>query len=72
VIDASFSFVVSFAIFGVPPLGLAAQLRFFVDPDHLQYREVWAAAGTWNDAFAVSPSDLLSATGGAVVDLRCG
>jgi len=23
----------------------------FVDPDLLQYEEVWAAAGTWNDNF---------------------
>ncbi|NBO34281.1 MAG: YbaK/EbsC family protein, partial [Actinobacteria bacterium] len=24
-------------------------MRVFVDPDLLQYDEVWAAAGTWND-----------------------
>ncbi|NBR76545.1 MAG: YbaK/EbsC family protein, partial [Actinobacteria bacterium] len=23
-------------------------MRVFVDPDLLQYDEVWAAAGTWN------------------------
>jgi len=32
----------------VPPFGHSTQLRVFVDPDLLQYDEVWAAAGTWN------------------------
>lgn len=55
---------------GVPPLGLATQMRIFIDPDLMQYDEVWAAAGTWNDVFAVSPRELATATGGVVVDLR--
>lgn len=59
-----------FPIGGVPPLGLATQLRVFIDPDLLQYDEVWAAAGTWNDVFAVSPRELATATAGVVVDLR--
>ena len=29
---------------GVPPFGHSTQLRVFVDPDLLQYDEVWAAA----------------------------
>lgn len=57
---------------GVPPLGLATQLRIFIDPDLLQYDEVWAAAGTWNDVFAVRPEVLARVTGGLVVDLRRG
>ena len=59
-----------YPIGGVPPLGLATQLRIFIDPDLMQYDEVWAAAGTWNDVFAVSPRELATATGGVVVDLR--
>ena len=59
-----------YAIGGVPPLGLATQLRIFIDPDLMQYDEVWAAAGTWNDVFAVSPRELATATAGVVVDLR--
>ena len=59
-----------FPIGGVPPLGLATQLRIFIDPDLTQYDEVWAAAGTWNDVFAVSPRELATATAGVVVDLR--
>jgi len=54
----------------VPPLGLATQLRVFIDPDLLQYDEVWAAAGTWNDVFAVAPAILARVTDGVVVELR--
>ena len=59
-----------FPIGGVPPLGLATQMRSFIDPGLMQYDEVWAPAGTWNDVFAVSPRELATATGGVVVDLR--
>jgi prolyl-tRNA editing enzyme YbaK/EbsC (Cys-tRNA(Pro) deacylase) len=55
---------------GVPPLGLATQMRVFIDPDLLQYDEVWAAAGTWNDVFAINPASLAQVCGGVVVDLR--
>jgi Cys-tRNA(Pro) deacylase len=61
-----------FPIGGVPPLGLATQLRIFVDPDLLQYVEVWAAAGTWHDVFAIDPHDLQRVTSGVVVDLKRG
>jgi putative acetyltransferase len=47
-------------------------LRVFVDPDLLQYDEVWAAAGTWNDVFPITPNDLVRASGGAVTDLKRG
>jgi prolyl-tRNA editing enzyme YbaK/EbsC (Cys-tRNA(Pro) deacylase) len=42
----------------------------FVDPDLLQYDEVWAAAGTWNDVFPIDPAQLVSVIGGLVVDLK--
>jgi len=54
---------------GVPPFGHATQLRVFVDPDLLQYDEVWAAAGTWNDNFGANPNDIVRVAGG-VVDVR--
>ncbi|MFM8645601.1 MAG: hypothetical protein ACKODN_10445 [Actinomycetota bacterium] len=31
----------------MPPFGHSATLRIFIDPDLLQFDEVWAAAGTW-------------------------
>ncbi len=61
-----------FPIGGVPPFGHTTQLRVFVDPDLLQYDEVWAAAGTWNDNFAIEPNELVRVSGGVVTDLRRG
>ena len=55
---------------GVPPLGLATHLRVFIDPDLLQYDKVWAAAGTWNDMFAIEPGALQRAINGVVSDLK--
>ena len=59
-----------YPIGGVPPFGHSTQLRVFVDPDLLQYDEVWAAAGTWNDNFGASPSDIVRVAGGVVTDLK--
>ena len=61
-----------FPIGGVPPFGHSTQLRVFVDPDLLQYDEVWAAAGTWNDVFGASPADIVRVAGGVVTDLKRG
>ena len=55
---------------GVPPFGHATQLRVFVDPDLLQYDEVWAAAGTWNDNFGANPNDIVRVAGGVITDLE--
>jgi Cys-tRNA(Pro) deacylase len=59
-----------FPIGGVPPFGHSTQLRVFVDPDLLQYDEVWAAAGTWHDVFAINSQALQIVTNGVVVDLK--
>ena len=59
-----------FPIGGVPPFGHSTQLRVFVDPDLLQYDEVWAAAGTWNDVFGAAPADIVRVAGGVVTDLK--
>ena len=59
-----------FPIGGVPPFGHATPLRIFIDPDLLQYHEVWAAAGTWHDVFGIEPHKLVEASGGAVTDLK--
>jgi len=61
-----------YPIGGVPPFGHSTQLRVFVDPDLLQYDEVWAAAGTWNDNFGAAPADIVRVAGGVVTDLKRG
>lgn len=59
-----------FPIGGVPPFGHATHLPVFVDPDLLQWPEVWAAAGTWNDVFGIEPHRLVEASEGVITDLK--
>ena len=54
----------------MPPFGHTIQLRIFIDSDLVQYDEVWAVAGTWNDNFAIAPNDLVRASGAVVTDLK--
>lgn len=61
-----------YPIGGVPPFGHAEPLRVFIDPDLLAYDEVWAAAGTWHDVFAIAPDRLVQASAGVVTDLKRG
>ncbi|MCU0259572.1 MAG: YbaK/EbsC family protein [Ilumatobacteraceae bacterium] len=61
-----------YPIGGVPPFGHATHLRVFIDPDLLQYDEVWAAAGTWHDVFAIEPNRLVEASEGVITDLKRG
>ena len=56
----------------MPPFGFLRPLRVFIDPDPLQYDEVWAAAGTCNDVFGVELHKLVEASGGVVTDLKRG
>ncbi len=61
-----------FPIGGVPPFGHTTHLQVFIDPDLLQYDEVWAAAGTWHDVFGIEPHKLVEASEGLVTDLKRG
>lgn len=58
-----------YAIGGVPPVGFPQPIETWIDRDLLQYKEVWAAAGTRFTVFAVDPSTLPMITGGAVVQI---
>jgi prolyl-tRNA editing enzyme YbaK/EbsC (Cys-tRNA(Pro) deacylase) len=58
-----------FAIGGVPPVGHAEALDTLIDVDLLKYAEIWAAAGTPNAVFCLSPADLERVTGGRVVEI---
>ncbi len=59
-----------FAIGGVPPLGHDRPLVTLIDEDLLAFEEVWAAAGTPNAVFRLSPKDLGDLTGGRIGDLK--
>ena len=58
-----------FAIGGVPPFGHIAGTAVLVDRDLATHDVVWAAAGLPYAVFAISPADLVRASGGTVVDL---
>lgn len=58
-----------YAIGGVPPIGHATTVPTYCDAALQQYELVWAAAGTPNTVFAITPSDLIRITGARVVEL---
>ena len=59
-----------YAIGGVPPVGHAVTLATYVDEDLLQYQELWAAAGTPNALFSLTPEELCLITSGKVVSIK--
>lgn len=58
-----------YAIGGVPPVGHSERLETFIDEDLLQQAEIWAAAGTPNAVFRLTPGDLVRMTGGRLVKI---
>jgi Cys-tRNA(Pro) deacylase len=58
-----------YAIGGVPPLGHLTTLPTYLDADLRPYARVWAAAGTPNAVFPITPADLERITGARVVNL---
>jgi Cys-tRNA(Pro) deacylase len=59
-----------FAIGGVPPIGHPDQLDTYIDEDLMEYSEIWAAAGTPNALFKLTPGDLQSMTHGKVKKVK--
>lgn len=59
-----------FVIGGVPPVGHSEKMEIFIDEDLLKYEEIWAAAGTPNAVFKLTPSELIKMTGGQVISVK--
>jgi prolyl-tRNA editing enzyme YbaK/EbsC (Cys-tRNA(Pro) deacylase) len=59
-----------FVIGGVAPIGHLEKLEIFIDEDLFQYGEIWAAAGSPNAVFQLTPSDLVQMTGGRVISIK--
>ena len=55
-----------FAIGGVPPVGHRTESMIFIDENLLAFDTIWAAAGTPNAVFRLSPDALVELTGGTV------
>jgi len=59
-----------FVIGGIPPLGHIQELPTFLDEDLFQYQIIWAAAGTPNAVFELTPTQLAELAGGEVADIK--
>ena len=62
--------VTGFVIGGVPPMAHAQELKVFIDEDLMAQGTIWAAAGTPNSMFPLTPALLLRLTGGQVADVK--
>ena len=58
-----------FAIGGVPPVGHATAPAVLLDRDLEAFETIWAAAGTPNAVFRLTPVDLARLTGAAFADV---
>lgn len=62
--------ITGYAIGGIPPLGHDTPLATFFDRDLLAHASVWAAAGTPESVFEVTPAALSEAVKAAVIEVR--
>lgn len=58
-----------YAIGGVAPVGHASAPSVLLDADLRQYETIWAAAGTPNAVFRLTPADLERLTGAEFADV---
>jgi prolyl-tRNA editing enzyme YbaK/EbsC (Cys-tRNA(Pro) deacylase) len=56
-----------FAIGGVPPVGHKQQPITLIEESLMRFSEIWAAAGTPNSVFRLTPAELVELTGGRTV-----
>jgi prolyl-tRNA editing enzyme YbaK/EbsC (Cys-tRNA(Pro) deacylase) len=57
------------AVGGVPPFGHISAPLTFLDRDLGRYEKIWAAGGSPNAVFALTPADLVRLTGAGFVDV---
>lgn len=62
--------VTGFAIGGVPPIGHLQPMETYIDEDLLLYSEIWAAAGTPNSLFKLTPQELEKMTAGRIINVK--
>ncbi|HEY0184652.1 MAG TPA: YbaK/EbsC family protein [Rhodopila sp.] len=58
-----------FAVGGVPPVGHATTPVTFLDQDLQRFPTIWAAAGSPNAVFALTPAELARLTGAGFADV---
>jgi prolyl-tRNA editing enzyme YbaK/EbsC (Cys-tRNA(Pro) deacylase) len=57
------------AVGGVPPVGHVSTPVIFLDRDLALFETIWAAAGSPNAVFAMTPADLVRLTGAEFADI---
>jgi len=62
--------VTGYAIGGIPPIGHTNEIDTYIDQDLMQYDEIWAAAGTPNAVFRLSPQELEQMTRGKIISIK--
>jgi prolyl-tRNA editing enzyme YbaK/EbsC (Cys-tRNA(Pro) deacylase) len=62
--------VTGFAIGGVPPIAHAQPMETYLDEDLMTYATIWAAAGTPNSLFELTPAALKAITNGRVIQVK--
>lgn len=58
-----------FEVGGVPPVGHVQAIHTLIDRSLSRFETVWAAAGTGHAVFPIAYQDLVTITGGEVLDL---
>ena len=59
-----------FAIGGTPPFGHNQPIQTIMDEDLNAFDQVWAAAGTPNSCFPISPTELLKIAGATLATVK--
>ena len=59
-----------FGIGGTPPFGYPRPLTVLVDRDLMEHELLWAAAGTPDAVFPITPDQLVGASGGSVAEIK--
>lgn len=59
-----------FVIGGIPPISHKNPITTFIDEDLMQYDEIWAAAGTPNSVFKLTPTILTELTKAQIICVK--
>jgi prolyl-tRNA editing enzyme YbaK/EbsC (Cys-tRNA(Pro) deacylase) len=59
-----------FVIGGVPPLGHNTPIQTYFDKDLMDWDVLWAAAGTPNSVFRLTPHELMTITKGIILEIK--
>jgi Cys-tRNA(Pro) deacylase len=59
-----------YVIGGVSPAGMPPHCRVLIDRDLAGFDTIWAAAGTPNAVFRLTPDELVRLSGGVVADVK--